>query len=81
MDAEQQIDELQVAVFGRDDQQELGLKRRVNTVEKELAGSGSELGLKQKVNVMWRLHVWILCSFSGIAGSLLTLMIQKFRHP
>lgn len=54
------------------------------TVEKhdrELYGDGTNLGISQKVTVLWRLHTWLLCSLSALAGSGITLAVQKLIHP
>lgn len=75
------IEDLKTAVFGCNEQQVPGLKREVYEIKMSLVGDGKILGLVQKVGVMWRLHVWLLCVFSGAAGSGLTLLIQKFAHP
>lgn len=74
---ESNIQELQAAVFGCEDTQQDGLNTRVKEIEVELNGNG-EMGLKQKVSVMWRAHVWILCTLSGLVGSALTLIITKY---
>ena len=42
-------------------------------------GKGNNgLGLLAEHKIMWRLHVWILCTLSGGAGVLCTLLISKF---
>ncbi len=59
----------------------IGLEGAVARHEKELYGDGKELGISQKVTVLWRLHVWLLCLLSGLAGSAITLGVQKLTHP
>jgi hypothetical protein len=36
------------------------------------------MGVSQKVDVMWRIHVWVLCSISAGLGVIVTLLIQKY---
>lgn len=49
--------------------------------DKELYGDGTNLGLSQKVSVLWRMHVWLLCTLSALAGSLATIAVQRlFLH-
>jgi hypothetical protein len=43
-----------------------------------LFGKGGSLGLAQQVKVMWRIHVWILCTLSAIAGSILTAFAMRW---
>lgn len=74
------IEALNVAVFGCDERQTVGLNKRTSMIEQVLHGEHGNLGLVQKVNVVWRVHVWLLCLFSGIAGSFLTLLIQRITH-
>lgn len=58
-----------------------GVEAVVSRHDKELYGDGASLGISQKVNVLWRLHVWLLCLLSGLAGSGITLAFQKLVHP
>jgi hypothetical protein len=71
------IRELQVEVFGDDERQEPGLKRRQTATDKEIHGSKGELGIKNRVDILWRIHVWLLCTLSGGAGVIATLIIQR----
>ncbi len=48
--------------------------------DKELYGDGSNLGISQKVTVLWRLHTWLLCSLSALAGSGITIAVQRIMH-
>jgi hypothetical protein len=52
-----------------------GLLSRVERISRDLYGNGS-MGMIQKITIMWRAHVWILCSLSGVLGSFLTAMIK-----
>lgn len=49
--------------------------------DRELYGDGANLGVSQKVTVLWRLHTWLLCALSAAAGSLITIGVQKLLHP
>lgn len=44
----------------------------VDQHDKTLYGLNGDFGLSQKVNVMWRAHVWVLCTLSAGAGSVIT---------
>lgn len=48
-----------------------------------LHGRDAELGLAHMVRVMWRGHVWLLCTLSAAIGVIGTLTIEKFFgvHP
>lgn len=59
------------------------LSHRIEQIEKwqtrvnEAIYGNGELGISQKNNIMWRLHVWVLCSLSGGFGIAATIIIQK----
>lgn len=62
--------------------QMVGIETVVNRHEKELYGDGANLGVSQKVAVLWRIHTWLLCTLSALAGSAATIAVQKiFLHP
>ena len=48
-----------------------------------LHGTPDSLGVIHKVNVMWRVHWWILCTLSSLAGVVFTLGVQRLTgiHP
>ena len=52
-----------------------GLLYKVEQIRQELYGNGS-MGLVQKVSIMWRAHVWILCSLSAVIGSVITAIVR-----
>ncbi len=52
-----------------------GAKRR----EKLLYGEGTEFGVAQKVQVMWRAWIWILCTLSGFLGFILHSLISRWK--
>lgn len=41
-----------------------------------LFGKDGDLGIIQQVRVVWRIHVWVLCSFSAAAGSAMTAILS-----
>ena len=43
-----------------------------------LQGENGQLGLLQKVEIMWRAHVWALCTLSAAAGAAGALVIKHF---
>lgn len=45
-----------------------GLVARVGIIERVLFGKETEKGLMFRVSIMWRLHLWILCTLSAGAG-------------
>ncbi len=55
-----------------------GLIARVGLIERVLWGKESEKGLAFRVAVMWRMHVWVLCTMSGLAGAGLMELAHRF---
>lgn len=55
-----------------------GLLSRVAGMERILFGQGQEdhWGVIQKVNVLWRVQVWFLCTLSGCAGFALREVVK-----
>ena len=45
-----------------------GLLHKVNTHSELLLGKDGSRGVVQKVDLMWRAHIWILCTLSGGLG-------------
>ena len=76
-DMQSDIRELQGEVFGDDAKREPGLKRRQAATDLEMHGDGNMLGIKSKVNILWRLHVWALCSLSATFGAVVTVVVQQ----
>jgi hypothetical protein len=58
-------------------EQVIGLEATVLQHEKELYGDGSNLGISQKVTVLWRIHTWLLCTLSALFGSAATLVVER----
>lgn len=46
----------------------LELRDLVKRLEALLLGDGGKFGIAQKVQVVWRAWVWLLCTLSAIAG-------------
>ena len=45
-----------------------------------LYGSHGSPGIAYKVGIMWRAHVWVLCSLSALVSALFTTGIYHFFH-
>lgn len=71
------IGELEVAVFGSEEQQIPGLVTEFKAFKLLLNGDGTVPGVVQKVGIMWRIHVWLLCAGSAGLGSGATILIQS----
>lgn len=58
-----------------------GLMARLSLVERVLFGKeNQDQGLVYKVGVLWRVHVWILCSLSAALGFALRELIRLIWH-
>lgn len=53
------------------------MKEDVQKMKHKLEGNGS-FGVLQKVDVMWRVHVWLLCGFSTIVGAIIASLFNRF---
>jgi hypothetical protein len=60
----------------------ISLPRRVEMIEHIVFDrADGTLGLRTRVMILWRSHVWMLCTFSAAAGSALTFGLQYlFKH-
>lgn len=58
-----------------------GLVHRVATMDEMIMGRHGRGGLAHKVDVMWRAHVWVLCTLSGLAGFVLKATVEKYFKP
>ncbi len=45
-----------------------GVLNRLANIERLIVGEHGNYGMATKVAVMWRIHVWLLCSLSGSGG-------------
>jgi hypothetical protein len=61
----------------RGDPDRPGIVQELATMRHVLYGNGT-LGLIQKVGVIWRSYVWVLCTASGFAGSGITILVHHF---
>ena len=48
-----------------------GLVGRIGTMENVLFGKNKRGGIVGQHDIMWRIHVWLLCGLSGAGGYLL----------
>jgi hypothetical protein len=69
------LDEVLMMLKGQGDDSP-GLIAKVHAHSVELYGSQGRLGLTQKMAVVWRSGIWVLCSLSGIGGYLLRTLIH-----
>lgn len=53
-----------------------GILGRLALHEETLFGRRGKDGMVSKVNIMWRAHVWLLCSLSGLVGYVLKGVIK-----
>jgi hypothetical protein len=68
------LDRILMILEGQPDQP--GLIATVQKHHQILHGNGSGFGLVQKVSVMWRIHVWVLCTCSALGGYWLKTLIH-----
>lgn len=58
-----------------------GLMARLSMVERVLFGKEKQdEGLVYKVGVLWRVHVWVLCTLSAAGGFVLREVIRLIWH-
>jgi hypothetical protein len=56
-----------------------GLVGRLANLERVTYGDNRAMGLQTKVNIMWRLHIWLLCTLSAAAGYALKTLVSDHR--
>ncbi len=54
------------------------IENQIAEHEETLNGSNGIPGVTYKVNVMWRIHVWVLCTLSCGVGVIATELIHKY---
>lgn len=52
-------------------------KEQEDKLARDFYGNGA-LGVMQKVTIMWRIHVWVLCTLSGGIGLVVGALVRKF---
>jgi len=57
------------------------LLHRVAGHEETLYGTRGNNGLTHKVNIMWRIHIWLLCTLSAAGGFVIKSMTEKILKP
>ena len=60
------------------DEDRPGLSPRLKRVENDLYGQNGSWGMKHRNDIMWRGHVWVICTLSGMAGWLGYYVFEKF---
>jgi len=55
-----------------------GILSRLAEHEETLYGKKGANGVVSKVNIMWRVHVWLLCTLSGAAGYWAHELLARF---
>lgn len=71
------LDLLITLMEGREDAP--GVLAKLALHEEVLFGKRGNNGLVNKVNFMWRAHVWISCMLSGLIGFLLREVMIKIK--
>lgn len=57
-----------------------GVIQRVNALNELLLGKGGIDGVVQKVNSMWKIHIWILCTASAGMGYALKSFVEQITR-
>lgn len=69
--------------FSAMDQRVGGIESWVGKLEEQLADlvkvlhGDKNLGVVAKVQIIWRTYVWVLCTISAAAGSLITFLVMR----
>lgn len=56
-----------------------GVLARITLIETVIFGRHGKEGLATKVNFMWKVYVWLLCSLSGVVGYLFRELMVKMQ--
>lgn len=81
MDTDQKLDRLLVLIEGAGKDAPPGILHRLNQYDELLLGKNGDGGMISKVNMMWRAHIWILCTFSAGAGFFLKVALEQTMKP
>ncbi len=71
------LDQLIMLLEGREDAP--GVLAKIALHEEVLFGRRGSNGLVNKVNFMWRAHVWITCTMSALVGFLFREMLSRIK--
>jgi hypothetical protein len=77
-DNSKKLDRLILAIEGTEDYP--GINGRLSKLETILFGKDGGGGLIQQHMILWRVHVWILCTLSALIGTGLTVLVQRYLH-
>lgn len=53
-----------------------GIVQRVALIERVMFGKEQQEGIVYQVKLLWRMHVWVLCTLSGLAGFALRELVR-----
>lgn len=62
-------------LHGTDDED--GALARVQQLRDDFYGTRETMGAKTKLDILWRGHIWLLCTLSAGAGSGLTFVVER----
>lgn len=54
------------------------LREDVHKLNMVLLGQNGNIGLYAEHKILWRVHVWLLCTMSAIAGTIGTVIIHNW---
>jgi len=65
------------------DEHQKRLEDKVDRILSILHGDEKgEMGMIQRVSIIWRVFmIWPICTGSGVAGAVITILVQKFFLP
>lgn len=64
---DQKVDRILQVIEGEGDDQP-GVIGQLAEIRRDFYGVKNELGVKAKMAIVWRVHVWLLCSASALIG-------------
>ncbi len=73
----QKLDRLIQLIEGEEDAP--GVLARISLIEAVIFGKHGKEGLATKVNFMWKIYVWIMCTLSAGIGFLLREILFKVK--
>lgn len=60
---------------------ERGLEAQVGQHHRDMYGDGKDLGLMQKVAIMWRVHIAVACVISALFGAFANELFRRLVGP